>query len=1260
MKRVGYRIRSCLVFLCLTLQLSTLFGDLNSGLVAWYPFDGNASDISGNGKHGTVHGATLATDRHGQANKAYSFGQQEYISTTSQIKGINNGSQTISGWFYKLTGSGWNIFGSDSYSAGQFHLIVSGGGTQLTFGGSYFGGTNGDGPNSTNVFVPDGWNHVSVVGVGNSFSVFLSGQLVISNAIRKAWNNSNLNFGRQYATAAYGRYSGSIDDVRVYNRALSTAEVLALYNLEKPKISLTDANFQTAVNLWFSDETNATATYGHMSDWNTSTVTTMANAFKDRATFNEDISAWDVSNVKTMRYMFYKASLFNQPIGDWNVSSVTSMQDMFREASVFNQPIGNWDVSTVTTTQYMFHRASVFDQPLGDWNTSSVTNMSSMFYGAFSFNQPLGNWYTSAVINMNSLFRDAKKFNQEIGEWDTSSVTNTAGMFLNAKAFNQSIENWEVNRVLDMSHMFQGASNFNQPIGDWNMSSVRQIRSMFIWASSFNQSLKSWDTSKITWMRETFEGAHSFNQDISDWNISAVNDMSNMFKNASGISSLNKGLVHKAFVSNPNWSYDWRSHVIIDNPNFQTAVNLWFDNQAEANATYGHISDWNVSAVTSMYAAFKDRTLFNEDISAWDVSNVRNMERMFNHASCFDQDIGDWNVSSVTNMHDMFKGAQKFNHSLAQWDTSSVTRMSYMFTDSNFNQPIGDWNTSAVVKMTGMFRNTQKFDQDISSWDVSSVSKLNQIFMYAKAFDQNISDWNVSSVDSFEDAFLNTVSLSVSNKGKINKSFSTNPNWSYDWRNFVLIDDSNFYGVVNLWFDKQAEANATYGHISDWNVSAVTNMSEAFKGRTEFDEDISGWDVSSVTEMRCIFKDAQAFNQPIGNWDVSGVIAFTGMFAGAHTFNQDISDWNTSSVTRTWSMFHNAHAFNQDIGAWDTSFVTDMNGTFKGAIAFDQDISDWNVSVVTNFAESFANADSLTDSNKGLIHESFLSNPNWPYDWSEFVPDINQTDTPTDHNQTQPGSPDNNETAKKPHSQDNNQTAPSPGDHNVTEPPIVDGNQTIIPSTNDSNQTTIDHPKPELIVLAPMVTTYGHQRDKNGTITLHGKIRSDGNGTIEQTGFNIRTSMDENDTVLLIENLSEDDSFSITFSSRDSFYFQAFARNEKGETVGVWKRVGATIQSYPIDGVVETGDGWSNSEWFGDFRYFENGWAYHYVLGWVYLSSDGADGIWLWRKEHGWLWSNQATWPFLWNHASGDWIYLLIREQQNPVFFDYSTGQYRR
>ena len=51
----------------------------SDGLVAYYPFDGNASDMSGNGNDGTVYGATLGTDRNGDANKAYSFDGNDWI-----------------------------------------------------------------------------------------------------------------------------------------------------------------------------------------------------------------------------------------------------------------------------------------------------------------------------------------------------------------------------------------------------------------------------------------------------------------------------------------------------------------------------------------------------------------------------------------------------------------------------------------------------------------------------------------------------------------------------------------------------------------------------------------------------------------------------------------------------------------------------------------------------------------------------------------------------------------------------------------------------------------------------------------------------------------------------------------------------------------------------------------------------------------------------------------------------------------------------
>ena len=57
---------------------------------------------------------------------------------------------------------------------------------------------------------------------------------------------------------------------------------------------LSDANFQEAINLWFTAESNATLLYGHIRDWNVSGVTDMSNAFKGRESFNEDISEWNM------------------------------------------------------------------------------------------------------------------------------------------------------------------------------------------------------------------------------------------------------------------------------------------------------------------------------------------------------------------------------------------------------------------------------------------------------------------------------------------------------------------------------------------------------------------------------------------------------------------------------------------------------------------------------------------------------------------------------------------------------------------------------------------------------------------------------------------------------------------------------------------------------------------------------------------------------------------------------------------------------
>jgi hypothetical protein len=98
--------------------------------------------------------------------------------------------------------------------------------------------------------------------------------------------------------------------------------------------SITDANIATAATAWVNNPVAATGTYGAIGDWDTSAVTIMNGIFKDKHTFNDDISKWNTASVTDMSEVFsYGPSAnfmsFNQNIGSWNVASVTTMYRMF-------------------------------------------------------------------------------------------------------------------------------------------------------------------------------------------------------------------------------------------------------------------------------------------------------------------------------------------------------------------------------------------------------------------------------------------------------------------------------------------------------------------------------------------------------------------------------------------------------------------------------------------------------------------------------------------------------------------------------------------------------------------------------------------------------------------------------------------------------------------------------------------------------------------------------------------------------------------
>jgi len=213
--------------------------------------------------------------------------------------------------------------------------------------------------------------------------------------------------------------------------------------------------------------------------------------------------------------------------------------------------------------------------------------------------------------------------------------------------------------------------------------------------------------------------------------------------------------------------------------------------------------------------------------------------------------------------------------------------------------------------------------------------------------------------------------------------------------------------AVKDWLENSKKAEGKYGHVSDWDVTDVTDMSYLFSKwrfnidhdsipyKGEFNEDISNWDVSNVTNMQGMFNTAKSFNQDIGKWDVSSVTNMGDMFSWTEKFNQDIGGWNVSKVTSMHSMFFVATSFNQDIGDWDLGNVScefGLSAMFRKAISFNQDIGKWDVSNITNMSQMFMNATSFNQ-DIGNWNVSNVNSMNCMFEGAtSFNQDIDQWD----------------------------------------------------------------------------------------------------------------------------------------------------------------------------------------------------------------------------------------------------------------------------
>ncbi len=237
-----------ILFLLLVLNYSTSAQtNLSQGLTAYYPFNGNANDESGNNNNPVFNNATLTADRFGSVNSAYHFnGKNNYIKILNSPSLNSKNTISLSVWV-KPTGFYYDIChasqilskGGGNYMDGSYALRFddalytqgNGCGGEILKDSTHqnFRGT-GTGTSPYSPYIKKGeWYNLVYINDGDSAKLFVNCTLKYAIKFSEIFTNKDdLFIGKSDDELFPFWLNATVDDVRIYNRALTKDEVKAL------------------------------------------------------------------------------------------------------------------------------------------------------------------------------------------------------------------------------------------------------------------------------------------------------------------------------------------------------------------------------------------------------------------------------------------------------------------------------------------------------------------------------------------------------------------------------------------------------------------------------------------------------------------------------------------------------------------------------------------------------------------------------------------------------------------------------------------------------------------------------------------------------------------------------------------------------------------------------------------------------------------------------------------------------------------------
>ena len=305
----------------------------SNGLVGYWPFNGNANDESGNGNNGSYTGSScnvcgsssvtappiLTSDRFNNSDSAFQFSDQlDLISIANSSSLQLTSPYTISLWLnpstYNLGTFGWGVIVAKwgEVSSASYQLRISDTGKLIY---DTHDGSNTTSLTSNSSIQLNSWTFVVIRQINSSVSISINGITDISNPnmLIPAIVNNTIEIGRNYNQ--FSNYStegfiGKIDDVSIYNRALTQDEIANLYYAENTCQSLV---INTGVLSFNPPVYN-------------NTVTIYPNPANDQITIDcgnlANVSGWTIKIVNTLGQEVFSGAMNTQqyvvPLNSWS------------------------------------------------------------------------------------------------------------------------------------------------------------------------------------------------------------------------------------------------------------------------------------------------------------------------------------------------------------------------------------------------------------------------------------------------------------------------------------------------------------------------------------------------------------------------------------------------------------------------------------------------------------------------------------------------------------------------------------------------------------------------------------------------------------------------------------------------------------------------------------------------------------------------------------------------------------------------------